>query len=106
MLTFYGATCQLAHEKRVPARIAIMDLGGGSMELILAKNLRVSWHTSLAIGSGWIYDRYLLSDPPTDDDVATAELFLKTYFHSLHIKRFPPLLIATGGSANSLLLLA
>jgi exopolyphosphatase/pppGpp-phosphohydrolase len=106
MLTFYGATCQLARENSIPAHIAVMDLGGGSMELILAKNLRVSWHTSIAIGSGWIHDRYLLSDPPTDDDVATAELFLKTYFHGLRIKHFPPLLIATGGSANSLLLLA
>src|SRR5437660_2825517 len=106
MLTFYGATCELARESGVPARIAVMDLGGGSMELILAKHLQVTWHTSLAIGSGWIHDRYLLSDPPTAEDVATAQSFLQTYFDGLRIKRFPPLLIATGGSANSLLLLA
>ena len=106
MLTFYGATYELANESGVPARIAVMDLGGGSMELILAKNLRVTWHTSIAIGSGWIYDRYLLTDPPTAEDVATAQAFLQTYFRGLRIKRFPPLLIATGGSANSLLLLA
>ena len=105
MLTFYGATCELAHESCVPARVAIMDLGGGSMELVLAKHLRVTWHTSLAIGSGWIHDRYLLSDPPTSEDVAAAQSFLQTYFHGLRIKRFPPLLIATGGSANSLLVL-
>ncbi len=106
MLTFYGATCELAHETAVPARVAVMDLGGGSMELVLAKDLQVSWHTSMAIGSGWIHDHYLLSDPPTIEDVATARSFLQTYFRGLHIKRFPPLLIATGGSANSLLLLA
>jgi len=106
MLTFYGATSELARERGVPARIAVMDLGGGSMELILAKKLRVTWHTSLAIGSGWIHDRYLLSDPPTAEDVATTQSFLQTYFDGLRIKRFPPLLIATGGSANSLLLLA
>jgi exopolyphosphatase/pppGpp-phosphohydrolase len=106
MLTFYGATSELARESGVPARIAVMDLGGGSMELILAKHLQVTWHTSLAIGSGWIHDRYLLSDPPTAEDVATAQSFLQTYFDGLRIKRFPPLLIATGGSANSLLLLA
>lgn len=106
MLTFYGATYELARESDVPARIAVMDLGGGSMELILAKNLQVSWHTSMAIGSGWIHDRYLQTDPPTAEDLTTAQSFLQTYFHGLHIKRFPPLLIATGGSANSLLLLA
>ncbi len=106
MLTFYGATCELARESGMPARIAVMDLGGGSTELVLAKNLQVTWHTSMAIGSGWIQDRYLLTDPPTADDVATAQSFLQTYFRGLHIKRFPPLLIATGGSANSLLLLA
>jgi exopolyphosphatase/pppGpp-phosphohydrolase len=106
MLTFYGATYELARESDAPARIAVMDLGGGSMELIVAKNLRVTWHTSLAVGSGWIHDRYLLTDPPTAEDVAIAQSFLQTYFHGLRIKRFPPLLIATGGSANSLLLLA
>src|SRR6266566_8528119 len=106
MLTFYGATCELAHESGVPARVAVMDLGGGSTELVLAKNLRVIWHTSMAIGSGWILDRYLLTDPPTAEDTATAQSFLQTYFQGLQIRRFPPLLIATGGSANSLLLLA
>lgn len=105
ILTFYGATYELEHKSSMPARIAVMDLGGGSMELVLAKHFRVTWHTSMTIGSGWIHDHYLLSDPPTWDDVATAQSFLYTYFHGLHIKRFPPLLLATGGSANSLLLL-
>ncbi len=106
ILTFYGATCELARESGVPERVAVMDLGGGSTELVLAKNLQVTWHTSLAIGSGWILDRYLLTDPPTAEDAATAQTFLQTYFQGLRIKRFPPHLIATGGSANSLLLLA
>lgn len=40
MLTFYGATYELANESGVPTRIAVMDLGGGSMELILARIFR------------------------------------------------------------------
>jgi exopolyphosphatase/pppGpp-phosphohydrolase len=105
-LTFYGATSELASENGVPAHIAIVDLGGGSMELIFVKDLQICWQTSLALGSGWLLDRYLHSDPPTTKEVAIARLFLHASFQDLQIKHFPPFWIATGGSANSLLLLA
>ncbi|GAC1470377.1 MAG: hypothetical protein PVSMB5_17950 [Ktedonobacteraceae bacterium] len=81
ILTFYGATYELAREDHTAQRSAVMDLGGGSTELVLAKQMQIHWHTSLPIGSGWLHDR-------------------------LNIKHLPPTLIATGGSANSLLLLA
>jgi exopolyphosphatase/pppGpp-phosphohydrolase len=83
-----------------------MDLGGGSTELVLAQNMQISWRTSIPIGSGWIHDRYFHANPPTDDDFVVARTFLQTYFRGMRIKRYPPVLIATGGSANSLLHLA
>jgi exopolyphosphatase/pppGpp-phosphohydrolase len=106
ILTFYGATYEMAQEDSSSGRIGVMDLGGGSTELVLAKQMQINWHTSLPIGSGWLHDRYLELNPPTVVDIATARVFLQTYFARLNIKRVPPVLIATGGSAHSLLLLA
>jgi Exopolyphosphatase len=106
VLTFYGATYALKEGEDSSAPIGVMDLGGGSTELILARQRQISWHTSLPIGSGWLHDRYLTADPPTYKDSEIACAFLRTYLRGLAIKRFPALLYVTGGTANTLLLLA
>lgn len=106
VLTFFGASYELHREPHAPAQVGVMDLGGGSMELIAAKNGQIAWQTSVPIGSGWLHDRYLPSNPPTDEEVSVADTFLQTYLQNMPIKRFPQLLIVTGGSANSLLRLA
>src|SRR5229473_8642027 len=103
VLTFFGATYEESKQPGAPAQLGVMDLGGGSMELVTAKNMHISWRTSIPIGSGWLHDRYLASNPPTYDELAVAESFLQTYFQGVRIKRRPPVLIVTGGSANSLL---
>jgi exopolyphosphatase/pppGpp-phosphohydrolase len=105
-LTFYGATYEESKQAGAPARIVVMDLGGGSTELVTARNLHITWRTSFPIGSGWLHDRYLPADPPTPDDLAVAHTFLRTYLQGIRIKPQSPMLIVTGGSANSLLLLA
>lgn len=97
-LTFFGST----YEKGVPERVGVMDLGGGSLELVFAEHMQIIWRTSIPIGSGWLHDRYLNADPPTTDQIKTAETFLQTYFRDMAIKHCTPLLIVTGGSANSL----
>jgi exopolyphosphatase/pppGpp-phosphohydrolase len=102
-LTFYGATYEVTKEPNPPAEIGVMDLGGGSLELVTAKHMQITWRTSIPIGSGWLHDRYLSSNPPTYDEVAVAEAFLQAYFQGMRLKQRPPVLIVTGGSANSLL---
>src|SRR5438874_7084817 len=106
VLTFYGATYEQRKEPGAPAQLGVMDLGGGSTELVMAQDMHITWRTSIPIGSGWLHDRYLSSNPPTPDDLATAETFLRTYLQGMRIKQHPASLIVTGGSANSLLLLA
>lgn len=106
VLSFYGATYELFLEPDAPSRVAVLDLGGGSAELVVAKRHEITWRTSLPIGSGWLHDRYLSSNPPTVDELDTARAFLKTFLDGLRVKSFPSALIVTGGSANSLLYLA
>ena len=105
-LTFYGATYEEQKQPGTPALLGVMDLGGGSTELVTSKNMRISWRTSIPIGSGWLHDRYLKSDPPALDELSVAHAFLQRYIRRMPIKFQPPRLIVTGGSANSLLLLA
>jgi exopolyphosphatase/pppGpp-phosphohydrolase len=97
-LTFLGTTYLAGSHDQV----GVLDLGGGSLELVFAQNNHISWRTSVSVGSGWLHDRYLSADPPTSDQIAVAETFLQTYFRDLAIKHPPPILIATGGSANVL----
>lgn len=104
-LTFYGATYEETKESGATKRLGVMDLGGGSTELVTAQNMHISWQTSIPIGSGWLHDRYLPSNPPTTDELSIAHTFLHTYFQGMRIKQSPPMLIVTGGSANSLLYL-
>ena len=105
-LTFFGSTYEVYKEPHPPAQIGVMDLGGGSLELVTARNMHITWRTSLPVGSGWLHDRYLPANPPSYDEVTVAETFLQTYFRGLQLKHHPPVLIVTGGSANSLLFLA
>ena len=106
VLTFYGATYEELRQSHSAVVSGVMDLGGGSTELVTARNRYITWRTSIQIGSGWLHDRYLPSDPPTPDELSIARAFLQTYIQGMPIKSPPSKLIVTGGSANSLLLLA
>lgn len=105
-LTFLGATYEAYAQPNPPDVVGVMDLGGGSMELVSASQARITWKISLPVGSGWLHDRYLAGDPPGQPELVVAETFLQAYFQGVRIQRRPPLLIVTGGSANSLLHLA
>lgn len=105
-LTFYGATYEVMRRPSAPTKVAVMDLGGGSMELVMANRGRITWQTSLPIGSGWLHDRYLPSDPPTSGELECAQLYLRTFLAGISKKNKLPMLIVTGGSATSLLMLA
>lgn len=105
-LTFWGATYEAQKDAYMPPFVGVMDLGGGSTELVMALRGQIAWSTSLPIGSGWLNDRYLPSSPPTQNEVSVARTFLQTYIDGQQIPYPPPVLIATGGSANSLLYLA
>lgn len=101
-LTFFGAT----YEAEWQSQMGVMDLGGGSTELVFAWDMHISWRTSLPIGSGWLHDHYLAANPPSSAEIKAARSFLKTYFRKQRLHGETPALIVTGGSANSLLYLA
>ncbi|GHO52451.1 CHAD domain-containing protein [Ktedonobacter robiniae] len=106
MLTFYGASYEYYRQQGAPDPLVVMDLGGGSTELINAQRGKVKWLTSVPVGSGWLHDRYMPSDPPTEDERDLAQVFLKAYMDGTRLKSRPEALIITGGSAKALLKMA
>jgi exopolyphosphatase/guanosine-5'-triphosphate,3'-diphosphate pyrophosphatase len=60
-LTYIGATSETAPV--VPT--LVIDIGGGSTELIVGEGREIEWHVSLQAGVVRHTERHLVSDPPT-----------------------------------------
>jgi exopolyphosphatase / guanosine-5'-triphosphate,3'-diphosphate pyrophosphatase len=60
-LTYLGATSETAPE--VPT--LVIDIGGGSTEMIVGEGREIEFHTSLQAGVVRHTERHLVSDPPT-----------------------------------------
>jgi exopolyphosphatase / guanosine-5'-triphosphate,3'-diphosphate pyrophosphatase len=65
LLMFRG----VSSERAVEAGTVIVDVGGGSTELVAGEPDGVRWHDSLDVGSVRLTERFLHSDPPTDDEL-------------------------------------
>jgi exopolyphosphatase / guanosine-5'-triphosphate,3'-diphosphate pyrophosphatase len=68
LLTFRG----VASDRTVAASTLVVDVGGGSTELILGGPEGVSFHTSLDLGCVRLTERFLHGDPPTDEKLAAC----------------------------------
>jgi exopolyphosphatase/pppGpp-phosphohydrolase len=101
-LTYHGATS----EPGVPPDAGALDIGGGSTELITARQRHITWLTSLPIGSGWLHEQYLTANPPMTEEIEEAQEFLHRYISQLHVPHLPLSLMVTGSSAKSLLKVA
>jgi exopolyphosphatase/guanosine-5'-triphosphate,3'-diphosphate pyrophosphatase len=103
-LAFAGAARTLGH---VPAgELGVVDVGGRSSELVVgAAPDRVSWCSSIPIGSGELADRCLRSDPPSPMELRAAREAVAGALDGLEVPR-PVEAVAVGGSATSLRRLA
>ena len=99
-LAFVGAARTLA----TPAEgtMAVLDVGGGSTELAVGEpDGSVAWSASFLIGSGFLADAYLRSDPPSAAELGAVRHHVEGTFEGL---RPPPAksAVAVGGTATSL----
>ena len=99
-LAFLGATRMLTHP--VKGEVAVVDVGGGSSELAVGTvEGGVSWAQSWRVGSGFLADSYLRSDPPAIEELEAVRAHVAGTFEGLEVD--PPVLaVAVGGSAASL----
>jgi exopolyphosphatase/guanosine-5'-triphosphate,3'-diphosphate pyrophosphatase len=69
-LAFDGAVRNLTGP--APEPVLVVDIGGGSTELVLGSGGRVDVAHSMDIGSVRLHERHLDGDPPTPDQVAAC----------------------------------
>jgi exopolyphosphatase / guanosine-5'-triphosphate,3'-diphosphate pyrophosphatase len=99
-LAFVGATRTLASPAH--GTVAVIDVGGGSTELAVGSpDGTVSWSATFRIGSGYLADSYLRSDPPAVEELENVRSHVEGTFEGIE----PPEAneaVAVGGTATSM----
>jgi exopolyphosphatase / guanosine-5'-triphosphate,3'-diphosphate pyrophosphatase len=101
LLTFRGVTA----DRGLEPGTAILDIGGGSTELILGGTDGVAWHDSLDLGSVRLTERHLHGDPPTADELAASARSARTLLEERvpgDARRAATTLIGVAGTITSL----
>ncbi|MBA2512832.1 MAG: hypothetical protein H0V26_00660 [Solirubrobacterales bacterium] len=99
-LAFMGATRTLG--RPVDGVVGVVDVGGGSTEIAVGTLAGgVSWSASFRIGSGFLADAYLRSDPPSASELHAVSQHAHGVFEGLEVP-IPGCAVAVGGSATSL----
>ncbi|HEY8639775.1 MAG TPA: hypothetical protein VIL53_04635 [Solirubrobacterales bacterium] len=97
---FIGATKTLGHP--VEGRVAVVDVGGGSSEIVLGTVAGGADKVlSFQIGSGMLADELLESDPPSAAEMREVRERINEFFDGLEVEQ-PDQAVAVGGSATSL----
>jgi exopolyphosphatase / guanosine-5'-triphosphate,3'-diphosphate pyrophosphatase len=99
-LCFVGATRTLLAP--VDGTVAVIDVGGGSSEIAIGEpDGAMAWSESFRVGSGFLADAYLRSDPPSVDELEKVRRHVAGTFEGLEP---PPAdeAVAVGGTATSL----
>jgi exopolyphosphatase / guanosine-5'-triphosphate,3'-diphosphate pyrophosphatase len=87
--------------RSVPDSIAVIDLGGGSTQVMVGTREAPAWLRSLELGSLRLTERFVHSNPPIPSVLDAVACVVEKEFESLT----PPLPIsalATGGTARAL----
>jgi exopolyphosphatase/guanosine-5'-triphosphate,3'-diphosphate pyrophosphatase len=98
-LAFSGAARTLGYVPTGP--LGVVDAGGGSCEFVVgAVPDRVDWYASFPLGSGELTDEWLVSDPPTAEEIGRASERVREVLDGVQP---PPAarVVAVGGSATS-----
>jgi len=61
----------------------IMDIGGGSVEFIIADEKKVYWAQSFPVGVAVLFKRFHKNDPITDTEIKAIDAFLETALQPL-----------------------
>lgn len=99
-LSFVGATKTLGAP--VDGPVAVVDVGGGSTEIAVGTVASgMEWSESFRIGSGFLTDSYVESDPPSAREVHALREHATGVFEGLEVPSVEGG-VAVGGSATSL----
>lgn len=79
----------------------VVDVGGGSTELIVTDGAKVTSAVSVPIGAVRLTERHLTHDPPTREEIAALDADIDRHLGALDLPRGVPL-IGTAGTATTI----
>jgi exopolyphosphatase/guanosine-5'-triphosphate,3'-diphosphate pyrophosphatase len=98
-LAFLGATKTLGHP--VEGEVAVVDVGGGSSEVVLGSAEGLRSVQSFKVGSGSLADDFLSNDPPSPSELRAVREYIAEFLEEVEFEQ-PNQAVAVGGSATSL----
>lgn len=87
------------------SRVLVMDIGGGSVEFILADRGQVYWQQSFPIGVAVLFREFHKSDPIAPDEVAVARKYIDIALTDCWtaLEQFPaPTLVGAAGAFDTI----
>jgi exopolyphosphatase / guanosine-5'-triphosphate,3'-diphosphate pyrophosphatase len=102
-LTFRGATSERPPGDATPT--VVIDVGGGSTELVIGSGGEVSFHVSTQAGVVRHTERHLASDPPTARELAALAADVRAIYENAvpaEERQTPRAAVAVAGTATSL----
>jgi exopolyphosphatase / guanosine-5'-triphosphate,3'-diphosphate pyrophosphatase len=96
-LTYLGATAARAEDER----LLVIDIGGGSTELVVGAGRDMTFHTSVQVGVVRHTERHLRSDPPAADELTALAADARETLAAA-AREDPAAAVAVGGSATTL----
>jgi len=103
-LTFRAVTASFPELRT--GGLTVVDIGGGSTEIVVAADARVEFETSLPLGSVRLTERFIHRDPP---DAAEVDALVRAVDAALAPVPFPPgpaPLVGVAGTVTSLAAMA
>jgi exopolyphosphatase/guanosine-5'-triphosphate,3'-diphosphate pyrophosphatase len=88
------------------AQLAVLDIGGGSVEVALGQGAQVQAWRSFPVGAGRVREAYMPSDPPSPREVLAATRALDEAFAPMRELPQPDRVVSIGGTGVNLATLA
>jgi len=105
LLAFRGTT----YGRKLSGRVLVVDIGGGSTELVLGDERGPSFHTSLDVGAVRLSERFLHADPPIEEELARCAEAVRALIDEqvpTDLLRSPEAAIGNAGTVTTIAALA
>jgi len=84
----------------------VIDIGGGSTELVLGNENNIEYRKSFHIGSVSATENYLKHSPPLDKELSKLEFYLQTIFAEIKNNLAPDVTFSIAGTPTTLFCMA
>lgn len=86
----------------LPKNLLVVDVGGGSTELIFGKGDEIIEWKSLPLGIVRLTERLLLSDPVKDEEYRAMVEEIQKQLSGCPVPKYPPAMVSIGGTGTAL----